>query len=1001
MLFQPSKTTLQEITKFAENIEQSICEPVADLQVTAWKSTEPVPYAERESGAYVALSKGDKWGDLFDCAWFRFMGRVPVSAQGEEVVLLIDLSGELLVVDVNGAPDQGLTTAASFYDFSLGRPGKRVYYPPKPLKPGDAIDLWADAGNNDLFGMLQNNGTVQEACIAILHQDRVALLYDYTTLLDLMQQLSQGSARYHKILFALWSARQELTSFARDRVGKARSHLAKELGKKGGDPSLRFAATGHAHLDLAWLWPMRETLRKGARTFSHVLKMMERYPEFRFAASQAQLYQWMKEHYPDLFARIKTMIAEGRWDAAAPSWVEFDTNLPWGEALVRQFLYGKQFTRREFGVDARVLLLPDSFGYNGALPQLMKKAGIEYFITTKMSWDRYTTFPHHTFHWEGIDGSRVLAHMPPEGTYNSPVTPRVILLAEREYLDKAVSEDALLLFGIGDGGGGPAVEHLERLIREKNLDGLPPVQQTTLVKFMERLEKGRVNYAVWHGELFLACHQGTFTTQGRIKYFNRRMEVGLRNVELLASIAGTTIGVEYPGEFLVSVWKDVLLLQFHDILPGSSIKRVYQEADDRYAALIAEVTDRQRATEGHIVDAIDTHSMTRPCVIFNPLSWERNAWVDIKGMWFLVQVGPMGYRTINISDPPTLPNLKSTPKTIEHDLLKVSFHEDGSIASILDKQFKREVIAAGALANQLVVYDDRGDAWDFSWDYEYRVAGRFTLTSANASVEGGRAVIAQHYSYGSSTLDQRIMLTAGSRRIDFETVVDWQESGKMLRALFPVNVQATEVACEIQFGHVMRPTHRNTSREMGMYEIPAQKWIDLSQRNYGVALLKECKYGHKVQGNIIDIDLLRSPSYPDPTADRGRHEFTYALYPHAGDHITGGVVRAAYEFNYPLIPHLTATHPGALPQAFSLVRLDAANVIIESIKQAEDGKGLVLRLYEAHGIDAAATLSFGVPVTKIVTTNLLEEYLADVKMEGETAKVAFKPFEIVTLRLEV
>ncbi len=1001
MHFQPSKIALQEITQFLEKIEQSVYEPLADLELTAWTTKEPVPFKEREQGKKAFPKKGEKWGELFDCAWFRFTGTVPSSAADREIVLLIDLSGELLVVDAEGNPDQGLTTAASFYDFSLGKPGKRVYYPPKPLRPGHRIDLWADAGNNDLFGILQNNGTVQEACVAAYHPDRFALSHDYSVLLDLLQQLPPSSARHQKILFALWNAKQELVDLSADRVAGARGHLAKELHKKNGDVSLRFSAIGHAHLDLAWLWPMRESFRKGARTFAHVLKMMDRYPDFRFCASQAQLYQWMKDQYPSLYDRVKQRIADGRWDAVTASWVEFDTTVPWAEALVRQFLYGKMFARKEFSMDVKVLLLPDSFGYNGALPQIMKKSGVDYFVTTKMSWDRYNAYPHHTFFWEGIDGSRVLAHLPPEGTYNSPVTPKVIRAAEQEYLDKAVSEDALLVFGIGDGGGGPGVEHLERLEREKNLEGLAPVRQETLEPFFERLEKGKVHYATWSGELFLACHQGTYTTQGRNKRYNRRMEIGLRHLDLLTTLASIVTEARYREEYLATIWKEVLLYQFHDILPGSSITRVYTETDARYAALLTEVEDGLRTTSKEIVDAINTHSMTQPWVVFNTLSWRRNAWIELKGRWFLVQVDPLGYRAIDGSEPPTLPLLKAQRNVIENDYLCVTFHENGPIASIIDKQHQREVLHPGSLGNELVVYDDRGDAWDFAWDYEYRAVGRFTLASSEMAVEGGRAVNIQRYTFGSSSLVQRVLLTAGSRRIDFETTVEWNESGKMLRALFPVNVKSAEATCDIQFGHVKRPTHRSSSWEQGMYEIPAQKWIDLSQRNYGVALLKDNKYGHRVQGNLLDIDLLRSPVYPDPVADRGPHEFTYALFPHAGDHLHGGVIRAAYEFNYPLQPVQTATHPGPLPATFSLAAPDADNVIVEAVKQAEDGKGMILRMYEAYGMDGTTTVTFGVPVKKVTVTNLLEEPERELSMENGTVKVAFTPFEIVTLKLEL
>jgi alpha-mannosidase len=1000
MLFQPSKIALTEISGMIDRIEQSIYEPLADLEIVAWTSAEPLAYADREKGNRTVFKKGDKWGQLFDCAWFRFRGVVPPAAAGKEIVLLLDLSGELLVVDEQGNPQQGLTTAASWYDYSLGKPGKKVLYPRRKLAAGDTVDVWADAGNNDLFGILQNNGTVHEASIAAVHSDRLGLYYDYWVLHDLMQQLPATSARYQKILFALWNAKQALITFGDDDVRRARAFLAAELGKKNGDVSLRFSAVGHAHLDLAWLWPLRESYRKGARTFSHVLTMMERYPEFRFVASQAQLYQWMKDMYPALYDRVKEAVAAGRWDAMTASWVEFDTNVPWGEALVRQLLHGKMFARKEFGLDVKTCLLPDSFGYTGALPQLLKKAGVEYLVTTKMSWDRYNTYPHHTFFWEGIDGSKVLVHLPPEGTYNSPASPRVIRYAENEYQDKAVSEDALVIFGIGDGGGGPGIEHIERLMREKNLDGLAPVTMETIQQFVKRLDPAREWYHTWSGELYLACHQGTYTTQARNKRHNRLMEVGLHALELAALLAEQKAGVSYPASTLDRLWKETLLYQFHDILPGSSITRVYKETDERYPAMEQEVAEISQSAIQKIAGRVDSSRCTAPMCVLNTLSWSRTEWMHIEERWIRVTGVPLGYALIDAaSTTPISGTLRATTQQLENDLLSVEFGADGSIQSVFDKEHQREAIAAGETANALVVYDDRGDAWDYAWDYEYRAVGRFTLSGAEASLDGPRAILTQRYSFGTSTIEQRIILTAGSRRVDFETRADWQETGKMLRTLFPVNVKSSEVACDIQFGHIRRATHRSSSWEQGQYEIPAQKWIDLSQRNYGVALLKDCKYGHKVAGNVIDINLLRSPIYPDPVTDKGSHQFTYALYPHAGDHVSGGVIRAAYEMNYPMQAFATSVHHGELPASFSFASVDAPNVIIESVKKAEDGAGIIIRLYEAHGIDAKASVHLGQQAVRACTASLLEEEIAEVPLRDGTISLPFTPFEIVTLRV--
>ncbi|MGB6647414.1 MAG: glycoside hydrolase family 38 C-terminal domain-containing protein, partial [Bacteroidota bacterium] len=818
MRFHKTETTLSELDATAERIREAIYRPVVDLDITAWVTKEPVPYTDRASGRMLSLQKGEKWGELFDCAWSHFTGTVPDSAVGQHVVLMIDLSGEGLVVDRAGNPEQGLTTRHSFYSPSLGEPVKKIVPFASPAKGRERIDIWVDAGNNDLFGIQQNNGRVEEASVALFHPELFGLYYDYTVLLSLMKELPQESARYQRVLYALWKAMNTLTEISEEKAVSAREVLQVELQKKNGDPSLRMSAIGHAHLDLAWLWPLRETLRKGARTFSTVLKLMEKYPDFLFCASQPQLYQWMKDHYPPLYERVKARIAEGRWEVLGATWVEPDTNLTWGESLVRQFLYGKGFVKEEFGQDVRILFLPDTFGYSGALPQLMKKSGVEYLVTTKLTWDRYNHYPHDSFFWEGIDGSRVLVHFPPEGTYNSPANPGSIKKAEREYSDKAVSEQCLIVFGIGDGGGGPGTDHLEVLQREENLEGLPPVRQELVRTFFQKLEKESGSFHTWTGEMYLACHQGTYTTQGRTKRSNRRMETALRDVEFTSLLAGLLVEFNYPKERLERLWKETLLYQFHDILPGSSITRVYEETGERYPLMEQEAGDLSQAAANRIGSVVDITDFREPLIVFNSLSWNRADWVETDGEWYYVEAPALGYLTVEGDRPVSeFPSLSAERKLLENELLRVEFSDDGTISSIKDRENNRQVLAENLAANELTVYEDHGDAWDFAWDYEFRPLGRFTLVSSTHKVEGPRALLIQRYRFGDSALTQQIVLTAGSRRLDFETQVEWHEKGKMLRASFPTTVSALESTSEIQFGHIRRPTHGSSTWDRSKY----------------------------------------------------------------------------------------------------------------------------------------------------------------------------------------
>ncbi|HEX3640729.1 MAG TPA: glycoside hydrolase family 38 C-terminal domain-containing protein, partial [Ktedonobacteraceae bacterium] len=508
-----------------------------------------------------------------------------------------------------------------------------------------------------------------------------------------------------------------------------------------------------------------------------------------------------------LYKKIQAKVAEGRWETQGAMWVEADTNVSGGEALVRQIIYGKRFFREEFGKDPKMLWLPDVFGYTAALPQILKKAGVDYFLTIKISWNSFNVFPHHTFFWQGIDGSRVLTHMPPEGNYNSSAAPRAIIETEKKFADKAVSEHCALVFGIGDGGGGPGTEHLERLAREKNLDGLAPVTQEHMETFFDSLAQDTTEYQTWTGELYLERHQGTYTTQGRNKRFNRKMELALRELEFAATLAGALVGHTYPTQELDAIWKEILLYQFHDILPGSSITRVYDESLARYQQLFEQTQQLLSQAQAALIPQPDAAQNSQSVTVFNSLSWERSEWLLIHNQWHYVTAPSLGYTTLNLAthlrNDEALKGLIASTDVLENDKLRVSFAADGTIQAIFDKEHQREVLAPDAAANRLAVYHDEPyefDAWEVSITYDKRPPKYFRLEKTESRIDGPQAIVEQHYHFGQSTLQQHIVLTAGSRRIDFITTVDWQESHKMLRTSFPVAILATEATCDIQFG---------------------------------------------------------------------------------------------------------------------------------------------------------------------------------------------------------
>ncbi|MCJ7842953.1 glycosyl hydrolase-related protein [Lederbergia sp. NSJ-179] len=988
---------MEKLHQMKDFIEEKIYMKIQALDVEAWVTKEPMPFSHRTKGTHLKLSAGDKWGELWDCAWFHFSGKVPKQGRGKKVVLLMDVNGELCIFDHDGVPIQGLTNINSEFDYSLGKPGKRVYEISDQATGMESIDLWADAGCNDLFGHFRS-GTLKEADIAICCETTRQLYYDVDVLLELAAQLEESSVRRAKIIQALYEVSLLLVDWSDQNVNKAREILAVPLQKKNGDTDLIISAIGHAHIDLAWLWPIRETIRKGARTFSTVLRNMEKYPDYIFGASQPQLYQWMKDYYPELYQQIKQRIVEGRWEVQGGMWVEPDSNIPSGESLIRQVLHGKKFFAEEFNKDVKTLWVPDIFGYTASLPQILKQSGIDYVMTQKLSWSEYNDHPHHTFFWEGIDGSKVLTHLPPEDTYNSPAAPRSIKKIEREYYDKHITDHSLMLFGIGDGGGGPGEEHLERLEREKNLLGLSPVIQESSIQFFKKLEASADHYKTWSGELYLEKHQGTLTTQARNKKYNRTIEILLRELEFIATVTMIKGIKEYPSTVLESIWKEIMLYQFHDIIPGSSITRVYDESLARYQEI-----------QEQLVDVIDEYYQAlKQCLqlsgltLFNSLPWDRCEWVMSNGTWKKVTIPSMGYIDINDQDDTSLlddqTELKAEETLLENDLITITFHHDGTIQSIFDKENGRETIEYNGAANQLAVYHDHGDAWDFPTDYRSTKKMRPLLKNIKSEVNGPTSTVTHLYEYGDSTIQQSVVLTLGSRRIDFKTKVDWKESNKMLRTSFPLKLRSDQVHCDIQFGYLNRPTHRNTKWDFAKDEICAHQWIDMSESNYGVALLNDCKYGHRAEKNVLDINLLRSPNHPDAKADRAIHEFVYSFYPHKDDFIAAEVYKKGYELNTP-IHRVEETKNGIEDKnrQASFVQLSGENIMISSVKKAEFDDDMIIRLYETSGSHTETKITFGFAVQEMEETNLLEQSGQLIPLGSP---ISFKPFEIKTLKVK-
>lgn len=979
------------INKTILNLRETVYTPVADLMVEVWISKEPLTFENRFNGDYRILKFGESWGQRFDCAWFKFSLEITpdiIAEFGEmPYALMIDVSGEGCIVDSNGNPLQGITCKFN-EDFTrdcIGATRKRIYPLNRKLNENEKIEIWMDAGCNNYLGGYYNEGKLEKASLVSIDNLKRKLFYDMQVLNDLAGCLPESEPRHKRITDIVYRACCGLRNMSHTEIRNAIELLRPELEKKNGDADLEISAIGHAHIDLAWIWPIRETKRKGARTFSTALKLMEEYPWYVFGESQPQLYQWMKEDYPQLYERIKERVLEGRIEAQGAMWVEPDTNVTSGESLVRQLLYGMKFFEDEFGITPETLWLPDTFGYSGALPQLLKKSGIKYFMTQKMCWSEWNKFPHHTFWWEGIDGSRVLAHMLPENTYNGAMSPKSIHYSMNNYIDSDVSENFLMLYGIGDGGGGPGREHLERAQRMFNLAGLCPVHHEKSDAFFSRLEKNSEKYAIWRGEMYLEKHQGTYTTQGLNKYYNRKCEIALREAEFAASLNGGFTVEE--KESVDRLWKEVLLYQFHDILPGSAIKRVYDECHKRYPVILREI---EALTDKHY-NAVAASAAGE--VYFNSLSWSRTIWIESEnGDKKRLTLPALGY-ACSCAAENVAAEVYADELSIENEKLRVEFDSEGAVIGVFDKTNKVEIINGKAAL--LKVYGETvADCWDIDATYIDSDYELFELIEQHSGIDGKSAFMKQKYRYDSCLIEMTVMLESLSEYVDFSIEVDWNPDSKMLRMDFPLTVSSPYSVSEIQFGKIRRSTGENTSWEAAQYETVAQKWVDLSRKDYGVALLNDCKYGYRVTSDCISINLLRSQDCPGEKSDRGHHSIRCALYPHIGDEAVGNVQKAAYEYN---VPVKISKGNGSNTDPINYFTV-SENVIADTVKPAEAGDGIVTRIFEPNGAKVNAEISVPYGCKQVFVTDLRENQLDELQIKNGMVSFDFKPFEVATFK---
>ncbi|MHB0999605.1 MAG: alpha-mannosidase [Armatimonadota bacterium] len=1022
LLGQKIRARIGEIDRFRFWSPRPI-ESISMRETTAYEKIEDALKAD----GWHDIKVGDDWGGNGEFAWFRLQFTVPEEFAGKTLVAImkLGLSGWLggegcLFID--GVPYQGIDR--NHPEVILTR----------DAKPGQKYDLVVECVSTEVWRYKTGKVKLEQADIAVINQDAWNYWFNLELLGKIAEVKQPNDRRRATIVRAL---NKSVDAFDMDaqtfnevsETAKKADAFIKPLYDLPAEASaLELACAGHSHIDVAWLWPYAETIRKCSRTFSTVDRLMEEYPHYKFTQSQAQLYEFTKEHYPALYEKVKKRVAEGRFEPQGSMWVEADCNICSGESLVRQILLGKGYFMDEFGIETNCFWLPDVFGYSAALPQIIKKAGIDYFMTIKISWNQFNRFPYSTFWWEGIDGTKALAHFPPADNYNALIDPGELWKSATDYIEKDRSDIALHSYGWGDGGGGPDRMHLEHLKRAGNLDGLPKCTPMWTADFFEQLEERSEDLPSWVGELYLEFHRGTYTTQAKNKKYNRMSEFMMHDIEMAAALAWLTAGAEYPMESIVKAWKLICKNQFHDVIPGSSVTEVYKDSTADYMEVF-------QAGAGMLASALKSVAGTKSegsnAAVFNSLSWDRSDAVKVKvggdaskvhaatadgralpsqaviddptSLWVSPDsVSGIGIDSLKIVDgaPDAADQIVNVSTDyMENQFYRIQLDENGLISSIYDKRACREVIPEGAKANLFQLFEDKPihpDAWDIEFYYPDKCTDISQLEEIIVEEAGPvRGSVKIRRKFGSSEIEQRIVLWGPNPRIDFETKIDWHEHRKLLKVAFPVDVHANSARFEIQFGSVDRPNHSNTSWDFARFEVAAQKWVDISQADYGVSLMNDCKYGHDVHDNVLRLTVLRAPTDPDPYADRGEHTLTYSLMPHQGDWRAAETVRRAYELNVPML----AWKSDAEVSAKSFITADVPNVVIETVKKAEKEDALIIRMYECSGMDAKFDMQVNLPFSKVSECDLMERDIQPIDFDGKVIPLTMKPFEIKTIKL--
>jgi alpha-mannosidase len=963
---------------------------IDDMKIGYVKDTKPIPFDKNLS--FKDIQIGEQWGDLFDCAWFKFEGVIPHDTG--KLVLMIDVGGEGLVYDCEMNIVTGLTNKNSSYGIPPEKPGKYIVELSN-VKYNDVITVFVDASCNDLMGYVQDGGRVRDAYIAVEDETIKKVFYDLETLIE----YSTINDTVNEVIQRAFNLLNEDIR----NINDVSLLLDQYYGKSKNTDQLEVYATGHAHLDIAWLWPLREGRRKALRTFSTALNNMDKYDHYIFGASQYQLFEWVKEDSPKLYQKLKQKVKEGTFELQGVFWVESDLNIPSGESLIRQIYYGKKFVKDEFDMEINYLWEPDVFGFTGALPQILKKSGVDLMFSQKLSQNQMNKFPHHSYNWEGIDDSTITCHHFPEDTYDSKVRPQSLLKIQNNYIEKDIFPKAMMVYGVGDGGGGPGEEHIERLSRLSKLDGLPNVISSRVDTFAKKLLLSRKLLPTVKGELYFERHRGCYTTEVLNKQDNRNLEYLIHNYLFLKSLRFLLLQEKVNTNDIEHIWKEMLTYQFHDILPGTSIMRVYHLTRERYPILINEMND---LIHSELKKLSNTLSYDSDVMFINPSPFHRTDWTKQENQWYKVSANPYALGKVIT---PTVQSYHHQELCLENKHIIATFSANGSLRSLYNKQMNQEFIDGKWVKDDITIYIEKSDmypAWDFEEGYREKDHHHPTLTDVKYITDGPQRSIVFEYVYNNSKIRKKVFIYDDDL-LRYEITTDWKDINTTVKIHHPIVIKNDDVLCDIQFGTITRPTHSNDPIAKAKSEISAHKFIDISDQQYGISMLSKNKYGFYVKENSLELTVLRSQQkngseigikedrryYDNNYGDLVQHTFEYALYPHNKNNYPISVKEKAYNYNHDFISYKGYKKGKiSMDETFSV---SDKSIIIETIKPSDSGDGVIIRLYEAEGKPTSFKLHTSLPYSKAYHTNLMEIEVGSAKL----GSLMLKPYEICTLKL--